>query len=220
MQKQSFIAIDPKLLKSEDRILLAAIKIFADCSPKLASIRMIAKEANVSYSAITYYFKTKENLYQEVIRRTISSLAQSYALPAMSLPETPLQDQESAKMELRAFLGRLIDFLYANPYAVSLAKIVLREHLAPSEIYEQLNTDVFKKVLDRMIYVVLSITEKKDRRQAALQFFSMVGQVIGFRIQRELLVRHLDFTGFSSIEIEELKTLIFKNIFCQLGVQP
>ena len=220
MNSQLFAAIEPKGLKSEERILLAAIKIFADYPPELASIRMIAREAKVNYSAITYHFRTKENLYQEVIRRTVDSVARSYSLPGMLQPETPIPDPESAKLELRAFLGRLIDFLYANPYAVSLAKIVLREHLTPSAIYEQLNTDIFKKVLDRMVNVVFCITGETDRRQAALQFFSMAGQVLGFRIQRELLVRHLDFTGFSAIEIEELKTLIFKNIFRQMGVQP
>ncbi|MGL6193467.1 MAG: CerR family C-terminal domain-containing protein [Thermoguttaceae bacterium] len=123
-------------------------------------------------------------------------------------------------MELRAFLGRFMDFLYANPYAVSSAKIVLREHLAPSPVYEKLNEDIFKKILDRMVDVVLCITNETDKRQAVLQFLSMAGEIIGFRIQREILVRHLKFTGFSSLEIEEIKTLVFKNIFRQLGVNP
>ncbi|MGL6194528.1 MAG: TetR family transcriptional regulator, partial [Thermoguttaceae bacterium] len=49
------MTIDPSLLKSDERIILAAIKIFADYPPELASVRMIAKEAKVNYSAITYH---------------------------------------------------------------------------------------------------------------------------------------------------------------------
>ena len=39
-----------------------------------------------------------------------------------------------------------------------------------------------------------------------------------FRLQREMLVRHLGFTGFSADEIAELKDLLIRNISRQLGV--
>ncbi len=215
MQNQSFLTIDPSLLKSEERILLAAIKIFADYPPELASIRMIAKEANVNYSAVAYHFKNKENLYQEVIRRVAGIIR-----GGLLLPETPPTDPEVAKMELRAFIGRLADWIFGSYHAVSFAKIIMREHLSPSPVYEQLNEDMFKRILTRMTDVVLCITQSTDRRRGMLQFFSIAGQVLGFRIERELLVRHLNFAGFSPIEIEELKSLLFQNIFRQLGVQP
>jgi len=215
MHEQSFLTINPELLKSEERILLAAIKIFADYPPELASIRMIAKEATVNYSAVSYHFKTKENLYREAILRVASLFRQN-----LSLPNMPPTDPETAKMELRAFVGRIADWIYGNPYAASFAKIMLREHLSPSPIYEQLNEDVFKRVLTQMTDVILCITQKTDQHWAMLQFFSIVGQIMGFRVQRELLIRHLGFIGFSSLEIEKLKSLLFQNIFRQLEVQP
>ncbi len=215
MREQSFLTIDPKKLKSEERILLAAIKIFADYPLELASVRAIAKEAGVNSSAITYHFKTKENLYLEVIHRVVSQVRQF-----QFQSDTPLTDAEAAKNELRAFFGRMIDMIYGNPYAVSFAKIILREHLAPSAVYEQLNEDTFKRILNRLTDAVLCLTPDTDRRRAMLQCFSMLGQVIGFRIERELLVRHLGFTGFSALEIEELKSFVFQNFFRQLGVQP
>ncbi len=213
MEHQSFLTIDPSLLKSEERILLAAIKVFADYPPELASVRMIAKEANVNYSAVAYHFKNKENLYQEVIRRVVGLISQAY-----TFHESPPTDVEIAKMELRAFVGRMIDWVYGNPYAVSFAKIMIREHLSPSPVYEHLNEDLFKRIFTRMTAVVLCITQTTDHRKASLQFFAIAGQIIGFRVERELLVRHLGFTGFSVLEIEELKTLLFQNIFRQLGV--
>lgn len=207
-------SLDTQGLKSEELILLAAMKVFADYPPHIASVRMIGKEAGVNYSSITYHFKSKENLYQEVIQRVIATITQLY-----HLPETPIEDPKTAKVELRAFFGRMIDLLYTNPYAVCVMKIVLREHLAPSAVYEQVQGG-FAKILARMTDLVLCITGETDRRHATLQFFSMLGQVLGFRILREMLVRQVGFTGFSTVEIEELKTLIFTNIFRQLGVQP
>jgi len=57
-------------------------------------------------------------------------------------------------------------------------------------------------------------------REAVLLTFSIFGQVFGFRLYREMLVRHLGFTGFSVDEIVELKDLLIRNIFRQLGVTP
>jgi len=215
MHEQSFLTINPELLKSEERILLAAIKIFADYPPESASIRMIAKEASVNYSAISYHFKNKENLYREAILRVASLVRQN-----LSFPNTPPTDPETAKMELRAFVGRVADWIYGNSYAASFVKIMLREHFSPSPVYEQLNEDVLKRVFTQMTDVILCITQKTDRHWALLQFFSIFGQIIGFRVQRELLVRHLGFTGFTPLEIEQLKSLLFQNIFRQLEVQP
>ena len=71
MRARSIMSVDPDKLKTEERIIVAAIRIFSDCPVEVASTRMIAKEVGVSLSAIPYYFKTKENLYQATINRMV-----------------------------------------------------------------------------------------------------------------------------------------------------
>ena len=50
------------------RILKAAIRVFSRHAYRAASIRMIGKEAEIDHPLISYYFPTKAELFEEVIR--------------------------------------------------------------------------------------------------------------------------------------------------------
>ena len=50
------------------RILNAAIRVFSRHAYRAASIRMIGKEAEIDHPLISYYFPTKAELFEEVIR--------------------------------------------------------------------------------------------------------------------------------------------------------
>ena len=49
----SFFDVEPSLLKTEERIIVAAIKIFAEYPLHAVTVRMIAKEARVCFSSIS-----------------------------------------------------------------------------------------------------------------------------------------------------------------------
>lgn len=53
----------------DERILLAAEKVFAEKTFDGASLREIAREADVPISLASYYFGTKESLFQTIIQR-------------------------------------------------------------------------------------------------------------------------------------------------------
>lgn len=218
MNEPFFLSVDPNMLKSEERIIVAAIRVFSDYPLEKASLRMIAKEAGISFSSITYYFKTKENLYREVLLRILSFVLD--LLPQMREKFSNRMTVEKAKEELRAIIGALTERLYGNTNASILAKILLREHISPSSVYDMLFEEFFSKVIDRFTNLVRKICPKKNERQATIQAFSIIGQVLAFRIERELMVRKLGLTGFSPEEIEELKNTIIENIFRQLEVEP
>ena len=55
MSLLDLMTVDPAKLKTEERLIVAAVKIFAQYPVELASTRAIAKEAGVSLSAIPYY---------------------------------------------------------------------------------------------------------------------------------------------------------------------
>ena len=120
-------------------------------------------------------------------------------------------------------IGNLIDWVYDNSHVVTYAKIISREHISPSPAYEILYNEFFSKAIRRMTTIVHCLIkgqkrDNKKEREAALLTFSIFGQIFGFRLQREMLVRHLGFTGFSADEIAELKDLVIRNISRQLGV--
>ncbi|MDO5836934.1 MAG: TetR/AcrR family transcriptional regulator [Methanobacterium sp.] len=60
-------------LNTEERILEAATEIFALQGYDATSVDEIAKRANVSKPLIYYYFKSKKNILEELIKRYIKS---------------------------------------------------------------------------------------------------------------------------------------------------
>jgi len=220
MNSLSFLDVDPSILKTEERIIVAAIKVFAENSIHAATVRMIAQEAKVQASSITYHFTTKENLYQEVIRR-ILHYASTSILHYVESPAQPLT-LKSARKELLSMIEKLTDWHYGSPHIVTFAKIISREHFSPSPVYGIIYNEFFSKAIARMttiVHCLIKGNNKVDKgREAALQTFSIFGQIFGFRLQREMLVRSLGFTGFSADEIAEIKDLLLRNISRQLEV--
>ena len=220
MNSLAFLDVDPSILKTEERIIVAAIKVFADYPLQVATVRMIAQEAQINFSSITYHFKTKENLYQEVLRRFLNNVVQLLPSPD-ELAVQPLTP-ELARKELLAFVGQATDLMYGNSHTATFAKIILREHFSPSPFYEMLYKEFFSKVITWItarVCCLINVPENVDKeREATLITFSIIGQILGFRVGREMLIRRLGFTGFSTEEIAELKELLMRNILRQLGL--
>ena len=222
MDDLSFLDVDPSKLKTEERIIAAAIKIFAEYPLPVVTVRMIAREAQVCFSSITYHFKTKENLYQEVIRRFLNYAAQSILSheESASLPLSP----ESARCELRSMVMKMTDWVYGNFHGNAFLKMILREHVSQSPVSEMLHNEFFSKFVAQLtgiIYCLINVPDNVNKnREATLLALSIFGQIMGFRLDREMLVRHLGFTGFSTDEIIELQELLLRNIFRQLEVPP
>lgn len=218
MKGPSFLNVDPKILKSDERIIVAAMKVFSEKSLDQASLREIAKEADISFSAITYYFKTKENLYREVIVRTLNFVLGSVSSEWSASPDT-LETGE-AKQELKAIISGMTEWIYGFSQSNIFARIILREHVSPSPIYGMLHRDFFSKIIDHIAMLLRALRKDWPPRRASIQAFNVLGQIAAFRLERELLVRHLGFEGFSAGEVEELKNILIENIFRQLEVEP
>lgn len=97
MRFNSLLSVDTRMLKTEGRILVAALKVFSRYSLETASLKMIADEAGVNLSNITYHFKTKENLYHEVLVAVLSYMMRDIEdrLEEMKSCESPSREDAS-----------------------------------------------------------------------------------------------------------------------------
>ena len=82
-------------------ILQAAEKVFAEAGYKGASISMIASEAGVTRSSISYYFQSKEALYKRVVDDILKLwLGASKGMDDGSDPRAALEQYIHDKMDL------------------------------------------------------------------------------------------------------------------------
>ena len=63
-------------MKTENKILASARKIFLLYGYHGTTIEKIARDAGVSKAIIHYYFRTKDNLYREIVRMIADSILQ------------------------------------------------------------------------------------------------------------------------------------------------
>lgn len=220
MSLLDLMAVDPAKLKTEERLIVASVKVFSQYPVELASTRMIAKEAGVSLSAIPYYFKTKENLYQAAIERMVDFVAEGARQKFAHLPPVDTLSVAETRNVLQSLIETMIDTLCATPNVLMFARIIMREHLAPSPVYDVIYQRFVKRLFEIVTQMIRRVVPEMSEKDAMFRIAWSFGQIIGFRVGREMLMRHVDdFVGYSPEEIASIKALILRSIFRELELE-
>lgn len=162
----------PKKIKIEDdssteeKIKKAARKVFMQKGYAATRTRDIAEEAGINLALLNYYFRSKEKLFNEVMREKIQQFF-GILLPIISDPSTKLE----VKIDL--MVSSYIDMLTANP---DLPLFVLGEMKG--------QTDNLKKILpvQKISNKISFIQQLKEKRPDInpIQFLMTILGIIVF----------------------------------------
>ena len=213
----AILGVDPSRLKTEERILYAAMNVFAQHPFGAASIRMISKEAGVTLSSVMYHFQSKERLYEAVFGRLMEAHELTLGPFFERVAKEDALTSEKASTILREMISATMDELYSTPEKTVFARIMFLEFYFPSPLYDSLYERFFKKNYDLLIDLVMAYAEEKDRRRGVLLAVNISGQIIGFRMERQFLKRYIGLVGYSPEEAEEMKKIVLDNVFLLLG---
>jgi TetR/AcrR family transcriptional regulator len=97
--------------RNEDKILDAALEIFADCGFKGATIDQIANRAGMSKPNLLYYFRRKRDLYVAVLERTLDMWLE---------PLKAIRAEGDPAREIQAYINRKLAFSKERPTASRL----------------------------------------------------------------------------------------------------
>lgn len=92
---------------TEDTILLAAEKEFLEKGFNLTKTTEIARLAGVNHAMLHYYFRTKENLFEKILKKKVKEVANSL----LTIIEQDLPFTEKIKAGIEAHF----DFISSNP---------------------------------------------------------------------------------------------------------
>ena len=219
MSQTELVTVDSSLLKTEERIIMASMKVFSQCPLNVVSLRMIAKEAGITLSLISYHYKSKENLYQVVLRRILTQVEGLLEKQFEILNSGQEISTKTARHLLAEIIDFLIDKMFVHPKSSLFVKLIFQEHMNPSGFYEELYRDFFKKAIDLMGKMIQIIVKTIDDRRAAMLAFGIIGQIFGFRLERELMVRHLGIEGYSEEETREIRERVVQNAFASIQTE-
>jgi AcrR family transcriptional regulator len=165
-------------LGPQQRLLRAALSVFAAKGYEGASTREICRLAGVNVAAIHYYFGDKASLYREVFR-----IPEQYGVYPPEMDDPAVHPREV----LLAFYRQIMGYVMAPEHVQQLRLVFLREELQPSGI-ELPEHDGQRRIHDRLA-AFLSRTLGGAQPDVALHHlaFSIGGLVLVLFVERSMV---------------------------------
>ena len=201
---------------SKQKLIEIAMKIFAEHGYKSASTRMIAKEADINISAISYYFEGKEGLYKAVIEHVLDHV-QLKMMPVAQEIFEELQKDKLSKKDIRELVKKIfsafIAMLFDEKKSEEIRLIVIREQMQPGFGFEIL----YERMMKRFHLLLSTLVAKyfdanPDDLNVRIMVHTLIGQLLVFKFSREVLYRALETKKYKKEHIEVIRKTLFNNI--------
>jgi TetR/AcrR family transcriptional regulator, regulator of cefoperazone and chloramphenicol sensitivity len=129
MKSSNLLNINQDDIQPRQKILLTALELFAELGFERATIRQIAKKADVNVSAIGYYFGDKAGLYQAAFVEPMGSPKDDIAL--FNSPDITLEQA------LHGLFTGFVEPLKDNKLAQLCTRLHMREMVEPTGLWEK-----------------------------------------------------------------------------------
>lgn len=200
---------------AKERLIAAALEVFAQSGFDAATTRMIAAKADVNLAAIPYYFGTKEKLYHAAIE-TLLSHADTRLGSVYAEIGTRLEEKSLSRKELRGLLETTLLSMFdvltseeTRPYA----PLIMREHMMPGETFNLLYARLMQPMHQAVTAIVARLLDlRAESQEAIIRAQALIGHVIAFLAGRNLLLRRLGKETYTEEIRQEIRGVICSNI--------
>lgn len=200
-------------------LVRAALKLFGRQGFDGTSTREIAAEAQANIGSIAYHFGGKEGLRAaaaDYIVETIQAVAGQALGKGQALGQGQADapsDPEAARAQLFAALERMVGFIVAQPQAGEIVQFVLRELSYPTAALDRIYDGVFEPTHRRLCQIWEHATgEPAESERTRLAVFTLIGQVIYFRIGREAVMRRMGWHDIGAAEAAKVVSAVSDNL--------
>jgi TetR/AcrR family transcriptional regulator, regulator of cefoperazone and chloramphenicol sensitivity len=197
----------PMSSADQTRIALvhAALKLFGTKGFDGTSTRDIAAMANANIGSIAYHFGGKEGLRAACAEHIVETI-RNIAGQALGADTAGWKGAEVAEAQLLAMVERMVSFIIARPEAGEIVQFVLRELSQPTAALDTIYHGVFEPTHKRLCHIWEQATgEPAESDRTKITIFTLIGQVVYFRIGREAVLRRM---GWSDIGPAEASAVI------------
>ncbi|MEI9422534.1 CerR family C-terminal domain-containing protein [Mesorhizobium sp. Cs1299R1N1] len=193
-------------------LVRAALKLFGRQGFDGTSTREIAAEAGANIGSIAYHFGGKEGLRAAAADFIVETI-QAVAGQALNEQVATAGDPEAARAQLFAALERMVGFVVASPQAGEIVQFVLRELSHPTAALDRIYEGVFDPAHRRLCLLWEQATgEPAESERTRLTVFTLIGQVIYFRIGREAVMRRMGWHDIGAAEAAKVVAVTADNL--------
>ena len=210
----------PAAHQTRAALVHAALKLFGRQGFDGTSTREIAAEAKANIGSIAYHFGGKEGLriaVADFIVETIQGVAgQALGAIQSAAPST----REAARAQLFNALEQMASFVVASPQAGEVVQFGLRELSQPTAALDRIYAGVFEPTHRRLCHIwELATGEPAESEATRLTVFTMIGQLIYFRIGREVVMRRMGWREIGRDEAAKVAAVVSDNLKAMLAAR-
>lgn len=199
---------------SKEKILDAAVTIFAQNGFEGARTRDIAELAKINVSTLHYHFTSKDNIYGSVIQR-INALSNQHMMPTMIAQKKVIETSKDKKQIIAAVKIMAITFVetITNQEHRRYSKIIAFEQIEQSKHFKTLFENVMKRVCEPFTFAVAKIINKKsDAIEVILLTHTLHGILTSFQHNKSSLLYLSGWKGYDDDNIKKIKKHISRTI--------
>src|SRR5262245_42727567 len=214
----------PSSEQTRQALIRAALKLFGSKGFDGTSTREIAAAANANIGSIAYHFGGKEGLRAACANFIVETI-QRIAVQALNPESGPPKGEAAATAQLNAALDRMVTFIVAAPEAGEIVQFVLRELAHPTAALDIIYGGVFEPTHRRLCRLWAEATgEEAESERTKISVFTMIGQVIYFRIGRAAVLKRMGWSDVGPNQAAAILAVASENLAAMLaarkGKQP
>ncbi|HXS40521.1 MAG TPA: CerR family C-terminal domain-containing protein [Stellaceae bacterium] len=201
-----------------NRLLEAAIDVFARHGYDGASTRMLARAAGANLQAIPYYFGGKEGLYLAAADY-IAGRIRGHVGPVAARVRARLAAQGGATLppaEASALLAEMLRTaarLMLSEESAHWARFIVSEQMEPTEAFERIYAGVMSPLLETARGLVGALMgEDAASEIVRLRTLALLGQVLVFRVAHAAVMRQLGWQEIGPREFALIDAMIQRSV--------
>lgn len=192
-------------------LILAAISLFGAKGFEATSTREIASAANANIASIAYHFGGKDGLRlacADFVARRI------HAVVELVLRNfDPGGDPARAQAAMETVLMSMADFLLGRAEAREIAAFLLGEMSRPGVVLDRIYEEVIETVHVSLCRLVgLATGQDPESDLIRIGTFSIVGQVVYFRIGHPVVARRMGWETVGAAQVDAIKAVLLGNL--------
>jgi len=197
--------------RTRERLLDAAGEVFAERGFRRATVREICRRANVNIASVNYYFKSKQDLYADVLEFSWRQALRMY--PDEEGSGTPERAEDRLQRFVHTFLLRILD----EGRPAWFGKLTAREIVEPTGALDRVIERAIRPLHELLGGLVREVLGKgASPEEIRRHVFSILGECLFYRHGRHVIAKLYPEVRIDAVEIERIADHIASVALCAL----